>query len=196
MTVSLSVNDAVNSLSKNVVFLNGVTISGGEATTQLPFIIDLFKAIKASPMLGHLTCFIDSNGHLAATGWNKVIDYTDGVMIDLKAWSDECALRLTGKDNQRVFQSIQLLANANKLYELRLLYIPQQTDYEEYIDELAGFLVGLPKDTRIKINAFQPHGVKNEAANWPAATQVEVESFAQALQQRGVGELHLPNVYL
>lgn len=196
MTVSLSVNDAVNSLSKNVVFLNGVTISGGEATTQLPFIIDLFKAIKASPMLGHLTCFIDSNGQLAATGWNKVIDYTDGVMIDLKAWSDECALRLTGKDNQRVFQSIQLLANANKLYELRLLYIPQQTDYEEYIDELAGFLVGLPKDTRIKINAFQPHGVKNEAVNWPAATQVEVESFAQALQQRGVGELHLPNVYL
>lgn len=196
MTVSLSVNDAVNSLSKNVVFLNGVTISGGEATTQLPFIIDLFKAIKASPMLGHLTCFIDSNGQLAATGWNKVIDYTDGVMIDLKAWSDECALRLTGKDNQRVFQSIQLLANANKLYELRLLYIPQQTDYEEYIDELADFLVGLPKDTRIKINAFQPHGVKNEAANWPAATQVEVESFAQALQQRGVGELHLPNVYL
>lgn len=196
MTVALSVNDAVNSLLKNVVFLNGVTISGGEATTQLPFIIDLFKAIKASPELGHLTCFIDSNGQLAATGWNKVIDYTDGVMIDLKAWSDECALRLTGKDNQRVFQSIQLLAKVNKLHELRLLYIPQQTDYEEHIDELADFLVKLPENTRIKINAFQQHGVKNEAANWPAATREDVEAFAQALQQRGVGELHLPNVYL
>ncbi len=37
---------------------------------------------------------------------------------------------------------------------------------------------------------------KNEAANWPAATQTEVETFAQLLKQRGVGNIHLPNVYL
>ncbi|MEQ5233190.1 YjjW family glycine radical enzyme activase [Providencia rettgeri] len=196
MTVPLSVNDAINDLKKNVVFLNGVTISGGEATTQLPFIIELFKAIKATPELKHLTCFIDSNGHLASAGWNKVIEYTDGVMIDLKSWSDECALRLTGKDNQRVFQSIQYLGQAGKLYELRLLYIPKQTDYLEHIDKLADFLNQLPTNTRIKINAFQQHGVKNEAASWPAATQIEVEAFAQLLRQRGVGHIHLPNVYL
>lgn len=196
MTIPLSVSEAISSLNKNVVFLNGVTISGGEATTQLPFIIDLFKAIKASPLLNHLTCFIDTNGHLAKAGWARVIDYTDGVMVDLKAWSDECALRLTGKDNQRVFETIQLLANAGKLYELRLLYIPQQTDYQEHIDVLAEFINTLPSATRIKINAFQQHGVKNEAANWLAATQTEVEAFAAQLRARGVENIHLPNVYL
>ncbi|MBX6950292.1 YjjW family glycine radical enzyme activase [Providencia rettgeri] len=196
MTTVLSVHNAINSLSRNVAFLNGVTVSGGEATTQLPFIIDLFKTIKNSPELNHLTCFIDSNGHLASTGWRKVIEYTDGVMIDLKAWSDECALRLTGRDNQRVFQSIQLLAEANKLYELRLLFIPQQTDYLHHIDELANFLTRLPTDTRVKINAFQQHGVKNEAANWPSATKVQVDDFAQQLQRRGVRNIYLPNVYL
>ncbi|MBO1916254.1 radical SAM protein [Providencia rettgeri] len=102
-------------------FWNGITISGGEATTQLPF-IELFKAIKDTPELKHLTCFIDSNGHLASAGWSKVIEYTDGVMIDLKSWNDECALRLTGKDNQRVFQSIHFWHKRGK-YELRLLYI-------------------------------------------------------------------------
>jgi len=196
MTTPLSVSEAISSLNKNVMFLNGVTISGGEATTQLPFIVDLFKAIKASPTLNHLTCFIDSNGHLAKAGWKRVIDYTDGVMIDLKAWSDEYALRLTGKDNQRVFETIQLLANAGKLYELRLLYIPQQTDYQKHIDALAELLNSLPSTTRIKINAFQQHGVKNEAANWPAATQTDVEAFAAQLRERGVDNIHLPNVYL
>jgi len=196
MTTPLSVSEAIGSLNKNVMFLNGVTVSGGEATTQLPFIVDLFKAIKASPTLNHLTCFIDSNGHLAKAGWARVIDYTDGVMIDLKAWSDECALRLTGKDNQRVFETIQLLANAGKLYELRLLYIPQQTDYQDHIDALAGLLNALPSATRIKINAFQQHGVKNEAADWPAATQTDVEAFAAQLRERGVDNIHLPNVYL
>lgn len=196
MTMPLSVSEAISSLNKNVMFLNGVTISGGEATTQLPFIIDLFKAIKASPTLNHLTCFIDSNGHLAKGGWERVMPWTDGVMLDLKAWSDECALRLTGKDNRRVFESIQLLAKAGKLYEWRLLYIPQQTDYLEHIDALADLLNTLSPTTRIKINAFQQHGVKNEAANWPAATQVEVEAFAAQLRQRGIENIHLPNVYL
>ena len=196
MTKQLSVDNMIKSLIKNVAFLNGITISGGEATMQLPFIIDLFKAIKQSSVLSHLTCFIDSNGYLSTTGWNKVLPDTDGVMIDLKAWSGECALKLTGRDNQKVFESIEQLNQAEKLYELRLLFIPHQTDYLENIDALAEFLCQLSSSTRIKINAFQNHGVTNEAADWPAATQVEIESFAQLLRDRGVKNLHLPNVYL
>lgn len=196
MTKQLSVDSMIQSLTKNVAFLNGVTISGGEATTQLPFIIDLFNEIKQSPTLSHLTCFIDSNGHLSSSGWHKVLPNTDGVMIDLKAWGNECALKLTGRDNQKVFDSIDLLAQAGKLYELRLLFIPNQTDYLENIDVLAAFLRQLSSSTRIKINAFQNHGVTNEAASWAAAKQVEIESFAQLLRDRGVTNLHLPNVYL
>jgi pyruvate-formate lyase-activating enzyme len=39
-------------------FIEGITVSGGEATTQLPFLIALFTAIKADPALHHLTCLV------------------------------------------------------------------------------------------------------------------------------------------
>ncbi len=196
MTLYYSVERIISMIRQHVVFLNGITISGGEATLQLPFIIALFSAIKQAGDLKHLTCFIDSNGYLSATGWQKVLPYTDGTMIDLKAWQSERSIYLTGRDNERVINSIQLLAQADKLYEVRLLYIPQQSDYLQHIDALAELLSMLPPQTRVKINAFQTHGVKGEAGQWPAAEQAEVEHFASLLAERKVQNLVLPSLYL
>jgi pyruvate-formate lyase-activating enzyme len=50
-------------------------VSGGEATTQLPFLIALFTAIKTDPALHHLTCLVDSNGLLSETGWQNCCRY-------------------------------------------------------------------------------------------------------------------------
>jgi pyruvate-formate lyase-activating enzyme len=49
-------------------------VSGGEATTQLPFLV---HAIKADPALNHLTCLVDSNGLLSETGW-QLLPVLDG----------------------------------------------------------------------------------------------------------------------
>lgn len=196
MTLHYSVEDVLTIIRRHVAFLNGITISGGEATLQLPFITQLFAAIKRSDDLNHLTCFIDSNGYLPETGWHKVLPYTDGTMIDLKAWDTQCALTLTGQDNRRVMESIRLLAQAGKLYEVRLLYIPEHIDYLTHLDELAAFLLSLSDAVRIKINAFQTHGVSGDAANWQAAEKKDIEEFAQLLQEKGLHNLHLPSVYL
>lgn len=191
-----SINSLMEIIEKNAMFLAGITISGGEATTQLPFIIQLFKQIKSHSTLKHLTCFIDSNGYLSPTGWQRVLPYTDGVMLDLKAWQPETALRLTGQSNQKVIESIQFIAHKEKLFELRLLHIPAQTDFLQYIDELSHFLIQLPESTRIKINAFQRHGVKGLASHWQAAQQAEIEHLAQQLQQRGIKNIITPCVYI
>ena len=36
----------LNHVRKAVLFIEGITVSGGEATTQLPFVVALFTAIK------------------------------------------------------------------------------------------------------------------------------------------------------
>ncbi|UNH39676.1 YjjW family glycine radical enzyme activase [Moellerella wisconsensis] len=196
MTGQYSVDSILAIIRQYLVFINGITVSGGEATLQLPFIMALFSAIKNADDLKHLSCFIDSNGHLSLMGWKKIIPYTEGTMIDLKAWKSENALYLTGRDNQKVIDSIKFLARADKLYEVRLLYIPDQTDYLEYIDELSAFLLTLPTETRIKINAFQTHGVTGTASTWASATKDEIEYFASLLAQRGIQNLILPQIYL
>lgn len=86
MAQTMSVDDVLRHIRKASLFIEGITVSGGEATTQLPFIVALFTAIKADPQLQRLTCLVDSNGQLSETGWQKLLPVCDGVMLDLKAW--------------------------------------------------------------------------------------------------------------
>ena len=62
-------------------FLTGVTVSGGEPTKQLDFVIELFRAIKSDKELAELSCFIDSNGYLGASGWESLLPSTDGSAV-------------------------------------------------------------------------------------------------------------------
>lgn len=196
MTYRYSVADLLVVIRKYLPFLNGITFSGGEATIQLPFIYTLFTQIKQTDDLSHLTCFIDSNGHLANEGWQKMINIMDGVMIDLKAWDSQIHQRLTGRDNQRVKASICYLASINRLYEVRLLLIPKQTDLQYKAKEIAEFLLALQPDIRIRINAFHNHGVVGAAKSWLGATQTDVDLFARELISHGMKNIIYPSQYL
>ncbi len=176
-----SVEKLLEFTKKHAPFLSGVTISGGEATLQLPFIIEYFKAIKSEESLGHLTCFIDSNGSLSEQGWNKVLPYLDGTMIDLKAWQNDTHLWLVGRENHRVLHSINLLAQYGKLHEVRLLYIPNKTDLLSEIDAVSEYLKTLPEHVTIRLNAFQHHGVIGEALAWDKCNKVQMEEFEAKL---------------
>ncbi|HHG9512524.1 TPA: YjjW family glycine radical enzyme activase [Citrobacter amalonaticus] len=195
MAQTMSVDEVLRQIRKASLFIEGVTVSGGEATTQLPFVVDLFTAIKADPQLRSLTCLVDSNGLLSETGWQKLLPVCDGVMLDLKAWDSECHIALTGRDNAQIKRSITLLAQRGKLAELRLLVIPGQVDYLLHIDSLAAF-IGQLGNVPLRLNAFHAHGVYGEAKSWPSATPQEVETLAQALRERSVTELIFPALYL
>ncbi|MEC6897155.1 YjjW family glycine radical enzyme activase [Photobacterium piscicola] len=195
-TQQLTVTDTLVLIRDNLFFINGITVTGGEATLQLPYIIALFKAIKSDPSLQHLSCMIDSNGSLSITGWQSVSPYLDGAMIDLKAWNNTTHRWLTGRDNDRVLASICWLSQHQKLYEIRLLQIPNVTDYEQYIDDIAGYLATLNNDVRIKLNAFQHHGVTGESLNWTPCSQTDIETLAMQLTERNITNLILPTVYV
>lgn len=196
MTYRYSVDDLLGIIRKYLPFLNGITFSGGEATLQLPFIHAVFSEIKQSQDLKQLSCFIDSNGYLSQQGWQKVIDVTDGAMIDLKAWDNQIHKQLTGRDNERVKASIRYLAERDKLHEVRLLLIPTHTDLEQHADELAQFLLGLSQTIRVRINAFHTHGVTGAASMWQSATKHDVERFSTALMRNGITQIITPTVYL
>ena len=195
-TQQYSVEQLLAQIRINLPFINGITISGGEASLQLPFVIELFKAIKACPQLSHLSCMLDTNGSLSHTGWLKLLPYLDGAMVDLKAWQQETHNYITGRDNHRVFQSLTLLAQHNKLYEVRLLHIPSISDFDQEIDALSLYLNKLPETVRIKLNAFHHHGVTGEANHWPNCHEADIQRLAAKLSQRGVKNLVLPSVYL
>jgi pyruvate formate lyase activating enzyme len=59
-------------------FLSGVTVSGGEATLQAPFVRDFFAALKDDARLARLSRFVDSNGVRAAEVWDDLDPVMDG----------------------------------------------------------------------------------------------------------------------
>lgn len=195
MAQIMSVAEVIAQIKKVRAFIGGITVSGGEATTQLPFLLELFTAIKADPALSALSCLVDSNGLLSETGWQKLLPLFDGAMIDLKAWDNSTHCQLTGRDNARVKESIRWLAARGKLAELRLLAIPGHSDFLQHITELSNFIVSLG-DVSVRLNAFHAHGVYGEAAQWRSATPADVEPLAAALRERGVEKIILPALYL
>ncbi|WP_270835960.1 YjjW family glycine radical enzyme activase [Aeromonas sp. QDB30] len=196
-TATMTVDDVLALLRRYGPLLTGVTVSGGEATTQLPFVIALFTAIKAAPDLARLTCLLDSNGSLGKTGWQRLLPVLDGAMIDLKGWREPVHLALTGRGRERVLVSLQLLAQAGKLAEVRLLLVPGRSDFLDATgaleEALTAFLLSLGP-VPIRLNGFRHHGVRGEALSWPEAGSADLTVLANALKAKGFGSVMLPAI--
>ena len=196
-TRQMSVAEVLALLRRYGPLLTGITVSGGEATTQLPFVIALFTAIKAAPDLARLTCLLDSNGSLGKTGWQRLLPVLDGAMIDLKGWREPVHLALTGRGRERVLVSLQLLAQAGKLAEVRLLMVPGRSDFLDATgaleEALTTFLLSLGP-VPIRLNGFRHHGVRGEALSWPEAGSADLMVLANALKAKGFGSVMLPAI--
>ncbi|MFG0873625.1 YjjW family glycine radical enzyme activase [Aeromonas media] len=194
-THQMSVAEVLTLLRRYGPLLTGITVSGGEATTQLPFVIDLFTAIKAAPDLAHLSCLLDSNGSLGETGWQRLLPVLDGAMIDLKGWRESVHHSLTGQGRERVLASLQLLARAGKLAEVRLLHVPGRTDFIDADGKLEAGLVSFLQSlgpVPIRLNGFRHHGVRGEALAWQEAAMDELDGLSNALKVKGFGPISLP----
>ena len=194
-THQMSVAEVLVLLRRYGPLLTGITVSGGEATTQLPFVTDLFTAIKAAPDLTHLSCLLDSNGSLGEAGWQRLLPVLDGAMIDLKGWRDSVHHALTGQGRERVLASLQLLARVGKLAELRLLHVPGRTDFIDADGKLEAGLVSFLQSlgpVPIRLNGFRHHGVHGEALAWQEAAMDELDGLSNALKVKGFGPISLP----
>ncbi|BBR08978.1 YjjW family glycine radical enzyme activase [Aeromonas caviae] len=196
-TRQMSVAEVLALLRRYGPLLTGITVSGGEATTQLPFVIALFTAIKAAPDLARLTCLLDSNGSLGETGWQRLLPVLDGAMIDLKGWREPVHLALTGRGRERVLASLRWLAAHDRLAEVRLLLVPGRSDFLDATgaleEALTTFLLSLGP-VPIRLNGFRHHGVRGEALSWPEAGSADLMVLANALKSKGFGSVMLPAI--
>ncbi|WP_324018861.1 YjjW family glycine radical enzyme activase [Aeromonas caviae] len=196
-TRQMSVAEVLALLRRYGPLLTGITVSGGEATTQLPFVIALFTAIKAAPDLARLTCLLDSNGSLGETGWQRLLPVLDGAMIDLKGWREPVHLALTGRGRERVLESLRWLAAHDRLAEVRLLLVPGRSDFLDATgaleEALTTFLLSLGP-VPIRLNGFRHHGVRGEALSWPEAGSADLMVLANALKSKGFGSVMLPAI--
>ena len=181
----VSVGDLVERIAPLAGYLSGITVSGGEATVQASFVHSLFTRVRADPRTDRLTRFIDSNGNAPAATWERLLPVTDGVMVDLKALDPAVHDRLTGRPNDVVLRSIELLAAADRLHEVRLLLVPSLNDDRDTIERTADWLVARAPGVRVKIIGFRTHGTLPPAACWTDEPIERVEDAASVFVDRG-----------
>ena len=173
----MNLPDVLDEIRAAMPYISGITVSGGEATVQHEFVLELFKEMKRLPEFAHLTTFIDSNGSAPESIWKSLAPFTDGVMLDLKALDEESHIALTGSSNTVVLESIKFLNSINKLFEVRLLLVPGQNDSDDELINTAAWLKGVNPEMKIKINAFKTHGVRATARDWPEVSDEDLTRY-------------------
>jgi pyruvate formate lyase activating enzyme len=157
---TLEVDDLLVGIRRAAPFLSGITVSGGEATQQAPFVHDLFAAVRADPALARLTCFVDSNGSTDPATWHLLAPVMDGAMIDLKCLDPDIHQHMTGMSNEPVLASIRQLHSMGLLYEVRLLLLAGVNDDPALLHRTAEWLASVDPTMRVKLIGFRHHGAR------------------------------------
>lgn len=172
-------------------FLSGITVSGGEATQQLAFLLELFRTVKSDPALTGLSTFVDSNGSLPLAGWEEILPVLDGAMIDLKALDSDIHRKLTGMDNAQVLASIAYLYRQARLYEVRLLIIPGYNAEIDQAQATARFLSEVCRGTRLKLIPFRQHGVSPAYRHLEPPTTEQMLTLKAIYQEQGFQQVSI-----
>jgi pyruvate formate lyase activating enzyme len=172
---------------KQIPFIRGITVSGGECMLQPDFIKELFELAKKE----NLGTLIDSNGTIDFRKYPDLMEVSDGVMLDIKAFFPEDHRNVTGADNKKILENATFLGENNKLSEVRAVIAPDLYDVVKNVKAMGAFLLPLYKINpfRIKIIAYRPMGVREEYADMRVPTKQELEELRDILADMGFQEI-------
>ncbi len=183
----MDIDQVMEAIEKQMPFIRGVTVSGGECTLYPEFLTALFAECKK---LG-LHTLIDSNGMVDFSPYEKLMDVTDGVMLDIKAFTEEDHVKVTGFSNKQVLLNAAFLANIGKLYEIRTVAVKELFDSEKVIESIAEYLKAFMdiRRLRYKLIAYRPFGVREQYKLYESPDDSYMNHLKDIATQAGFQEI-------
>lgn len=162
--IEMSADEVLSLYKKNIVFYKngGITVTGGEPLLQIDFLIELFSKAKK---MGIHTC-IDTSGitynpnntaYLAKL--DKLMCYTDLVMLDIKHIDSEKHKELTGKDNIHILEFANYLDSLGKDIWVRHVVVDGYTLNKDYLYSLGQFIGKLKHIKALDVLPYHSMGV-------------------------------------
>jgi len=135
----MSLEEAMEEVEKDFPYYKrsggGVTISGGEPLMQTDFVRMLLKRCKEKGIhTGLETC-----GYTKWHNFEKVIEYVDVLLYDIKHMDSKRHKKLTGVGNELIFQNAKKIAISGKDMIIRVPIIPGYQDSLENMEATAKF---------------------------------------------------------
>ena len=118
----------------------GITVTGGEPLLQIDFVTELFKAAKEK----NIHTALDTSGVTFTPNYtekfDKLSEYTDLVLLDIKHIDDNEHKKLTGHSNKNILLFAKYLSDKQVPVWIRHVVVPDITYNEKYLSELGKFL--------------------------------------------------------
>ncbi len=174
----------------------GVTISGGEPAMHPEFVERVLKECRGK---GINTC-LDTSGHCEWKKLDRMLEEVDVVLYDLKHLDDDVHKKLTGSGNKLVLENLKRIVEKGKRVWLRVLVLPEYSDFLVYHERVVAFLETLPqKVERVDLISFhnwcqdkygwlgKPWPMGDAEAIDPTLTEVLMEPYEEAGCSTNVG---------
>ena len=141
----------------------GITLSGGEPMLQARFAAELFERAHD---LGVTTCLDTAAGPFDRSDAQirRLIDATDTVLLDIKAFGGELHRTVTGRDNASVLDCARYLSEIGRRTWIRRVLVPGLTNGEDDLRRTGEFIRSLGNVEKVEVLPYHTMG----RAKWNA----------------------------
>lgn len=165
----------------------GITISGGEPTMHLDFVLELLKCCKEK----HLSTAIDTCGYAPTESFEKLLPLTDYFLYDIKHIAPEEHRKYTGVSNELIVSNLHYLDQQGANIEIRIPCIPGVNTADDVIDRIGALLAPLRHLSGVRIlpynnfcgSKYRNLGMKNSIPQVPPPTTAEMNLIKSRLEK-------------
>lgn len=214
--IRMTPEEVMKKVERQIPFIRGISVSGGECMLHPDFLTELFTIAKKTDAGAGLplTTLIDSNGTIDFRQNPALMQVSDGVMLDIKAFDSEDHRRITDAPNETVLENATWLAEHERLYEIRCVIAPHLYDVRKSVQGAGEFLlplylkqlekeaagdyrqkkkdpeaVGIFRPFRFKLIACRPMGVRPEYSDFAQPGSALMQELSDLLKAMGYRDI-------
>lgn len=143
----MTVDEVMEEIVRDRIFYEnsggGVTLSGGEPLMQADFALQLLRRCKEED----LHTVLDTCGYASWKTMQKLLEYTDLVLYDIKCLDATKHSMATGKPNELIIENAKMIARSKEMW-VRVPLVPGFNDSEKEVRAIVSFIkkeLGSPK---------------------------------------------------
>jgi pyruvate formate lyase activating enzyme len=167
-----SVGEVMEEVLRDEVFYRtskgGLTISGGEPTSQIEFL----EALLGEAKRAGLHCALETCGHAPWERYERLRGMVDLYLYDLKETDPRRHAEYTGVENGLILSNLRKLHDAGAAVVLRLPIVPGRNDREEHLAAVARIVRELPGLRGVEIMGYHGLGESKRERFGLAATEL------------------------
>lgn len=189
-----TVDDVVGDVLRDRVFFEesggGVTFSGGEPLSQLPFLTGLLAACRSHGV--HTA--VDTCGFASRNGLLGLVPLVDLFLFDVKSADDTRHRAATGLPGAPILANLRALVAAHAAVWIRVPIVPGHTDDPADVEAIATLVAGLPRPCPVSLLPYHAAGAaKARRLGRPSSLEAlappppeQLDTLARIFRERGL----------